>query len=96
MNERVIRNAIRYAHCGAEVDSRSVDDFRRHTCDAVQAARGSEAWTAVDLFSEAKPTGGVWLSSVDLTGELTTRRRSPDLRLNSLADDDTASVESGH
>lgn len=48
MNERVIRNAIRCAHCGTEIESTVGWDFRKHTCAELQAARGADAYIAAD------------------------------------------------
>jgi hypothetical protein len=53
--------------CGAPADRRLAADLQRRT-----ASRQPRPCAAVDLLAEAKPSGGVWLSSVYLTGELTT------------------------
>ncbi|MGB8022207.1 MAG: hypothetical protein WCF04_13340 [Candidatus Nanopelagicales bacterium] len=57
--ERMIRNAIRCAHGGVEIESRSGHDYRTHSCDAMRAVRGPDATIGVDggLDPLARRTG---------------------------------------
>jgi hypothetical protein len=48
MTAVIIRNRIRCAHCGAEVESACVHDFQRHACAALIAARGADGLIAAD------------------------------------------------
>jgi len=57
--ERMIRNAIKCAHCGVEIESRSGHDYRTHSCEGMRAVRGSDASIGVDggLEPMARRTG---------------------------------------
>ena len=48
MPVRVIKNAIRCAYCGAEIESVRGWDFQSHTCEELQRVRGAKAKIAVD------------------------------------------------
>src|SRR5690606_13442504 len=60
------RLRLRITRTGPRPDRRMAADLHRGT-----APRQPRPCPAVDLYAEANSTGGVWLSSVYLTGELT-------------------------
>jgi len=48
MAERVIKNAIQCAYCGAEIESTASWDYKTHTCDGLRSARGPDGLIGVD------------------------------------------------
>jgi hypothetical protein len=46
--ERRIHNRIRCAHCDTVIESRAGYDFRKHSCEAMRAVRGEDAYIACD------------------------------------------------
>ena len=48
MTERMLRNSIRCAHCGVEIESTSGHDYRTHSCQSMRDMRGPDAFIGVD------------------------------------------------